>query len=293
MAAIPALRGRSPLLRATQAQAIAENRVIIDHQHTHRADIRVARDRCGGCNRSQKNKRGQSRFHEPSFPEGTAKSRRRNYRSFVLARYINQIVTITASSSGMNQNRNMPQGVLAIEKSLCGFYPCIGGTASAQDQSRRVIHMSEKTYQILFGDPSSENLMLLESALFSCRCFALAQRLTDISAVVSYLARAGNFLDTAEYPKPDLVLLDLNLSGRGSGLEVLKWIHAQPLRNYRIVILSAAADDFQCEQAYALGADGFVSKPRSVAEMVEVLTRIEGWLRNSIVDDDPLEFCVA
>jgi DNA-binding NarL/FixJ family response regulator len=85
----------------------------------------------------------------------------------------------------------------------------------------------------------------------------------------------------------------LNLSGRSSGLEVLKWIQAQASRNYRVVVFAGSADESQCEQAYALGADGFVAKPASAGAMVEVLKRIEGWLRNSLRAEDPLEFCVA
>lgn len=153
--------------------------------------------------------------------------------------------------------------------------------------------MNHTTYQVLLGSPLPENAMLWEQALSCCPSFGLAHRVADIAGVVSYLAGAGNFVAKTRYPSPDLVLLDLNLSGRDSGFDVLKWIQAQPARAYRVVVLSAAADDAQCEQAYALGADGFVSRPRTVDEMIGVLMRIEGWLRNSVVEENPAEFCVA
>ena len=153
--------------------------------------------------------------------------------------------------------------------------------------------MTPNVYQILLGDPLPENGKLLEAALCQCPCFALAHRVAAISELVSYLASSGNFVDKSRYPHPNLVLLDLNLSGRSCGLEVLKWIQVQTSRDYRVVVFAAAADESECEQAYALGADGFVPKPASADAMVEVLTRIEGWLRNSLVEEDPLEFCVA
>jgi DNA-binding NarL/FixJ family response regulator len=153
--------------------------------------------------------------------------------------------------------------------------------------------MSPTVYHILFGDPLPENAELLEAALYDCPSFALAHRAGAISELVSYLAGVGNFVDKARYPHPDLVLLDLNLSGRSSGLQVLKWIQAQASRKYRVVVFAAVADESECEQAYALGADGFVPKPASAGAMVEVLKRIEGWLRNSLREEDPLEFCVA
>jgi CheY-like chemotaxis protein len=155
------------------------------------------------------------------------------------------------------------------------------------------MHMSATSYQVLLGDPLAENVRLWDEALRSCPFFSLVHSAPDISGLVSYLAGAGKFVDKARYPLPDLVLLDLNLSGRGSGFDVLKWVQAQATRSYRVVVLSSAADNLQCEQAYALGADGFVTQPCSVDEMIGVLIRIEGWLRNSVVEDDPLEFCVV
>src|SRR5829696_1584315 len=155
------------------------------------------------------------------------------------------------------------------------------------------MQMRDTVYQVLLGNPLQENARLWDDALRCCPFFSLVYTATDISGLVSYLAGAGKFIDKTRYLSADLVLLDLHLSGRGSGFDVLKWIQAQPTRSYRVVVLSSAADNVQCEQAYALGADGFVTQPGSVDEMIRVLTRIEGWLRNSVVEDDPLEFCVA
>jgi CheY-like chemotaxis protein len=152
--------------------------------------------------------------------------------------------------------------------------------------------MPESVFKIVLADSFVENRRILEQALCCCPSFELVQRIPSIAELVSYLAGGGNFVDKDQFPQPDLVLLDLNLSGRRSAFEVLKWVQAQPTRLYRIVIFSAQANDLECEEAYSLGADGFVSKPGSVAEMVVALTRIEGWLKSSILEDAE-EFCVA
>jgi DNA-binding NarL/FixJ family response regulator len=155
------------------------------------------------------------------------------------------------------------------------------------------MHTSAKTYHVLWGDSIPENIGLFEQALCCCPSFALAHSVSTISDLVSYLAGAGNFVDTRRFPQADLVLLDLNLSGRRSAFEVLKWVQAQRVRNYRVVLFSSAAEEWECEEAYGLSADGFVTRPDSVAEMVKVLTRIEGWLKSSAIEEDRLEFCVA
>jgi CheY-like chemotaxis protein len=153
--------------------------------------------------------------------------------------------------------------------------------------------MDHKIYNVLLGDSSPEKIELFEQALCSCPSFGLAHAVATICGVVSYLAGSGNFVDRQRFPHPDLVLLDLNLSGPHSGFEVLKWIQSQPVRRYRIVLFASSAEEWECEEAYGLGADGFVARPESTPEIVKVLTRIEGWLKTSLAEDDPLEFCVA
>lgn len=153
--------------------------------------------------------------------------------------------------------------------------------------------MWHDAYQILIGDSSPETQTLLEQALSCCPSFALAHSVSDIAELVSYLAGAGKFVDINRFTPAEIVLLDLNLSGRASGLEVLKWVQQQPTRRYRVIVLSPASEDAHCEHAYTLGADGFVAKPRTVAEMRDILGRIEGWLRSAAIRDESRDFCVA
>lgn len=151
---------------------------------------------------------------------------------------------------------------------------------------------TENMYRVLLGDSHGGDAALLKSALCCCDSFGLAHQVSTIADLVSYLAGTGKFVDREEFPEPTVVLLDLNLSGPCSGFEVLKWIQSQATRLFRVVVLSSTAREDECEQAYALGADGFVTKPRSVAEMITILTRIEGWLRTS-TPEEANDFCVA
>jgi CheY-like chemotaxis protein len=182
---------------------------------------------------------------------------------------------------------------------IFGFVLCAGFTHG--DPARPLLklkrahemHMDHKIYNVLLGDSSPEKIEVFQRALCCCPSFGLAHAVATICGVVSYLAGSGNFVDKDCFPRPDLVLLDLNLSGRHSGFEVLKWIQSQPMRRYRVVLFAGAAEDWECEEAYGLGADGFVARPESVPEMIKVLTRIEGWLKTSLTEEDPLEFCVS
>jgi DNA-binding NarL/FixJ family response regulator len=152
--------------------------------------------------------------------------------------------------------------------------------------------METSNYQVLLGDAEGQNTKFFNCALACCPAFQLFYRASSITELITNLAGGGNFVRRTDFCGPDVVLLDLDLSGPGSGFEVLQWIQAQATRLFRVVVFSSRRSEKECARAYALGADGFVTSPRSVTEMIAVLTRIETWLRSSVIDraDD---FCVA
>ena len=199
---------------------------------------------------------------------------------------------MTASSSGMNQNKNMRKRHVPPGKLPRGLTPRTLGTGRAEGWRRRTMEMDDKSYHVLVGDAEGENAELFERALLCCPAFALAHRASSIAELISQLAGDGNLVGKPDFCGPDLVLLDLDLSGVGSGFKALEWIQSQSTRLFRVVVFSREANEQDCARAYALGADGFVTKPRSVAEMITVLTRIEGWLKNSAIER-PEDFCAA
>jgi len=154
------------------------------------------------------------------------------------------------------------------------------------------MEIDDNNYRVLMGDAESGNAELFERALLCCPAFTLAQRVSSIAELISHLSGDGKFVCKSDFCGPELVLLDLDLSGAGGGFEALEWIQSQPTRLFRVVVFSSKANERDCARAYALGADGFVTKPGSVAEMITVLTRIEGWLKNSAIKS-PDDFCAA
>ncbi len=154
------------------------------------------------------------------------------------------------------------------------------------------MEMDDNSCRVLMGDAEGENAELFERALLCCPAFTLAQRVTSTAELIGYLAGDGEFVCKRDFCGPDLVLLDLDLAGPGSGFEALEWIQSRPTRLFRVVVFSSKANAQDCARAYALGADGFVARPRSVPEMIAVLTRIEGWLKSSAIESSD-DFCAA
>jgi CheY-like chemotaxis protein len=93
---------------------------------------------------------------------------------------------------------------------------------------------------------------------------------------LAFLRRQGEY---ATAPRPDLILLDLNLP-RKDGREVLVEIKADPaLKRLPVVILTSAPGEAEVRQAYDLGASCYVVKPAELEAYFTAVQAIEEfWL---------------
>ena len=83
----------------------------------------------------------------------------------------------------------------------------------------------------------------------------------------------------ADAPRPDLILLDLNLP-RKDGREVLREIKADDsLRRIPVVILTTSRSEEDVLRAYDLHANCYITKPVDFTRFMEVVKSIEDfWL---------------
>ena len=89
---------------------------------------------------------------------------------------------------------------------------------------------------------------------------------------VAFLRREGKHADA---PRPDLILLDLNLP-RKDGREVLQDIKAAPeLRTIPVVILTSSQAEQDILRAYDLHANCYVTKPVDLDQFITIVKSIE------------------
>ncbi|MBC7906278.1 MAG: response regulator [Rhodospirillaceae bacterium] len=81
-------------------------------------------------------------------------------------------------------------------------------------------------------------------------------------------------------PRPDLVLLDLNLPGR-SGHEILEELKSdRSLRGIPVVVLSTSEAERDVLKSYQLGANSFVSKPMDIEDFSRAIHAVQDyWFR--------------
>jgi CheY-like chemotaxis protein len=89
---------------------------------------------------------------------------------------------------------------------------------------------------------------------------------------LAFLRKQGKYADA---PRPDLILLDLNLP-RKDGREVLADVKADPgLKRIPVVVLTTSQSDTDILQAYELAANCFITKPVDFDQFVKIVQTIE------------------
>ena len=85
---------------------------------------------------------------------------------------------------------------------------------------------------------------------------------------MDYLLQREKFADPASCPRPDLILLDLNMP-RLDGRQVLERMRADPdLDTIPVVVLTTSRQEEDVVRSYRLGCNSFVQKPIGVQDFV-------------------------
>ena len=130
--------------------------------------------------------------------------------------------------------------------------------------------------EILLVEDSSTDIMMAREALAEAKVLNHLSVIENGEEALRFLRRQEPFADA---PRPDLILLDLNLPRR-SGQEVLDAIKTdEALKRIPVVILTTSRADQDVLQAYDLHANCYISKPLDFGQFAEVVRSIEQfWL---------------
>lgn len=94
----------------------------------------------------------------------------------------------------------------------------------------------------------------------------------DGEEAMAFLRRRGRYADA---PRPDLILLDLNLPGK-DGREVLAEIKSdEELRRVPVVVVTSSREEGDILKAYDLNANCYVTKPVDLDQFMHMVGSIE------------------
>ncbi|MCW2608700.1 MAG: transcriptional regulator [Frankiales bacterium] len=126
--------------------------------------------------------------------------------------------------------------------------------------------------RVLLVEDSLADIELTLEALEEAKFVNEVQTVRDGAEALDALHRRGAHVDA---PRPDLIILDLNLPKR-SGHEVLADLKADDdLRRIPVAVLTTSAAERDVLRSYDLGANCYLTKPVDVAQFLEVVQSIE------------------
>ncbi|MGA2063683.1 MAG: response regulator [Thermoguttaceae bacterium] len=136
--------------------------------------------------------------------------------------------------------------------------------------------MNANPIEILMVEDNDGDVFLTMEALKSAKIANNVNVVHDGVEAMEYLRRQGKY---ATAPRPDLILLDLNLPGK-DGREVLSEIKPDPnLRTIPVVVLTSSSAEQDVVKTYDLHANCYIVKPVDFAGLMEVIHSIESfWL---------------
>ena len=120
-------------------------------------------------------------------------------------------------------------------------------------------------------------IVLVEDQAMLRESLAIAINVQGDMQIVATLAKATDALDAVKSHDPDLVLMDVCTEDDASGIAAAAEIKRE-LPDVRVVVMTGIPEITFIEQARAAGADSFVYKNVSTAELLAILrSTMEGY----------------
>jgi CheY-like chemotaxis protein len=103
----------------------------------------------------------------------------------------------------------------------------------------------------------------------------------DGAEALAYLRGTDRYADRAAHPFPSMVLLDIRLP-KVSGLDVLRWIRAQPsLGGLIVIMLTGSESPRDLQVAYDLQANSFLRKSPLLTSPEAARSVFGYWIRHN------------
>ncbi|HEY3344357.1 MAG TPA: response regulator [Anaerolineaceae bacterium] len=133
------------------------------------------------------------------------------------------------------------------------------------------MNVQGKPITILMADDDPDDRLLCQDALGEAHLANDLHFVEDGEQLMDYLRNQGAYTDRNEYPRPGLILLDLNMP-RKDGREALSEIKSTPaLRRIPVVVLTTSKAEEDILRSYDLGVSGYITKPVTFDQLIDAM----------------------
>lgn len=123
---------------------------------------------------------------------------------------------------------------------------------------------------ILVAEDDADDYVLLQEAQQEMGLPCRLKRAVDGQDVLDYLLRQGAHAPPVRAPRPNLVLLELNMPRKRGIDTILEIKNNSKLISIPLLVFTGSGDQEDVNQAYYAGASGFIRRPVRFKELVQV-----------------------
>lgn len=144
-----------------------------------------------------------------------------------------------------------------------------------------MMEMNEVRKQsLLVIEDSDEDFAALERAIAKTKTLDSLHRCEDGEDALDFLYHEGEYQDEIFFPRPSLIVLDLNLPGT-DGREVLAVLKQdRELQSIPVIIFSTSSNPKDIDTCYQHGVSGYMVKPMDTSRLNRSIeTFLEYWFK--------------
>ena len=128
--------------------------------------------------------------------------------------------------------------------------------------------------EVLLVEDDPADIELAREALAGSKLMPRLHVAADGIEAISFLRKKGKYTDS---PRPDLILLDLNMP-RKDGCGVLEELKGdEDLRSIPVVVLTSSGAEEDILRSYNLGANCYVTKPVGFEQFKKLVDSIDSF----------------
>ncbi|MGI9383052.1 MAG: response regulator [Methyloligellaceae bacterium] len=129
---------------------------------------------------------------------------------------------------------------------------------------------------ILMVDDDDEDIYSVQRSLRDVERIGAFRAVHDGDELFEYLENRGRYAAAEDSPRPDVILLDINLP-RISGIDLLARLRCdRRFRDLTVVVLTTSSADADRRASYDEGADRFLTKPLSREDTCAIIRMCGG-----------------
>ena len=132
----------------------------------------------------------------------------------------------------------------------------------------------KKEVIILMADDDDDDYMLTQKALKKSKLINKMHRVKDGEELLDFLLNKKQYKDSEKFPRPGVILLDLNMPKK-DGREALKEIKSNTkLRDIPVIVFTTSKAEEDIYRSYKLGVNSFITKPVTFDSLIDVMSSL-------------------